>query len=141
MLSWQEPQTRRVGRVYQTSFSSALVSWQVVQSKGALLLLPGQPTVDQSPSMTYGVPAITLGRYFPTWSLWKKSLASACPFAPFVALWQRRHILTVCRVPPWNCVAPKAPPSGSWQRLQLLATSMLFQTEFAASGLPSVRKS
>jgi len=40
------------------------------------------------------------------WSLWKNSLASAWPFVPFVALWQRRHIFTVVRVPPWNCAAP-----------------------------------
>jgi len=31
-VSWHELQVFRVGRVYQTSFSTALVSWQVVQS-------------------------------------------------------------------------------------------------------------
>src|ERR1035437_2843915 len=99
--SWQEPQPFRLGRVYQTSFSGALVSWQVVQSYGARLLFPGQPTVDQSPSYPTYVPFATLGRYLPMWIRWKKSFASACPFVPFVSLWQRTHILTCVRVPPW----------------------------------------
>ena len=84
--SWHEPQTFRLGRVYQTSFSPALVSWQVVQSYGARLLFPGQPTVDQSPSYGTYVPFATLGRYLPMWILWKNIFASACPFVPFVSL-------------------------------------------------------
>src|SRR5512140_100569 len=129
MLSWHEPHTARVGRVYQIAASEAVVSWQVVQ----LRMSCGYVMPDQSPPAMYALP---LGRLAALWSLWKKILPlKVSPLAESLLTWSLWHCMqssTSRRVPPCR-------PSGSWQLLQVLATAIAPQV--AAGAAPSGRKS
>ena len=116
MLSWQEAHAAREGAVYQTGASAAGAAWQVLQ----LRMSCGNTTVEKSltdwalPMMTYGLPALTLGRLLASWILWIRTLKSTVlPVSGSVVwgLWQVTQSFTSMRDPPWA-------ESGLWQVLQ-----------------------